>query len=76
MSKKLLGPVPEPIRYFFGTPLYVLADAMMWLAQHVMGRENIRWQMLNEMYDEGVIDIMTEEEYKKRYGKTDEESKE
>jgi hypothetical protein len=76
VSKKLLGSVPAPIRYFLGTPLYVLADAMMWLAQRVMGRENIRWQMLNEMYDDGIIDIMTEEEYKQRYGKTDEENKE
>jgi hypothetical protein len=76
VSKKLLGPPPSPIRFFLGTPLYVFAEALMWVARFVIGSENMHWQLLNEMYDAGVIDIMTEDEYKKRYGKENEEGKE
>lgn len=67
-----LGPAPDQLRYFLATPLMLLANALGWLTATILGERNCTWMMLNDLKHMGA-EVMTEEEYKAKYGKRDEQ---
>lgn len=66
---KLTNKAPNQLRYFLATPFTLLADLLGVISVLIMGRVNSRWQMLKTMEDAGMLEVLTPEEYKAKYGK-------